>query len=183
MGRALLIVDPQNDFIDGALPVPGARSAMDQLASCIAGGAYQLNIVTCDFHPWEHCSFVDNGGQWPRHCVAHSAGAAIWTNLLEPLNETGAPVHILRKGCHKDREEYSIFQEESGAIALAGLLKGVESVDICGLAGDVCVLNTLRDGIARYGNSFFRVLLDFSPSLDGGLLLSSFCAKEAVCAR
>lgn len=182
MNRAILIVDPQNDFISGSLSVPGASQAMDRLADHLAADNYKLKVVTCDSHPWDHCSFADSGGQWPRHCVAHSTGAAVWPNLLAPLHE-GAPVHFLRKGCQKDREEYSIFQDVSGSLALASLLKGIDAVDICGIAGDVCVLNTLRDGISHYDKDYFRVLMDFSPSLDGGASLSSFCAKESVCVR
>lgn len=187
MNRALLLVDPQHDFVEGALPVPGATKAMELLAAYLRaqGATYALKLVTLDWHPWQHCSFQENGGQWPRHCVAYSQGAVIWQPLLEPLYGHGKPVHCLRKGCRIDRDEYSIFQDESGRIALQALLQKYEisAIDICGLAGDVCVLNTLKDGIDIYGAKFFRAFTEFSPSLDGGTSLASFCAKELPCAR
>lgn len=184
MSRALLLIDPQCDFITGSLPVPGAQAAMDGLAEWLAAnpGLYKLKIATCDFHPWDHCSFTENGGQWPRHCVSHSQGAAIWPALMEPLHGNGQ-LRLLCKGCDKDNEQYSIFQDASGRLALASLLDGVDGVDICGIAGDVCVLNTLMDGKAIYGAPFFRVLKDFSPSLDGGAKLAAYCAEEGICAR
>lgn len=185
MKRALLLVDPQEDFINGSLPVQGAEAAMQQLAVYLPAQEYSLKIVTCDSHPWTHCSFKENGGQWPRHCVSHSHGAAIWPGLIAPLHESPGLVHILPKGIKPDREAYSIFEEEAGNSAIKRLFSevGIEAVDICGIAGDICVLNTLRDGIGIYGNHFFNVLKDFSPSLDGGASLAAFCAKENICAR
>ena len=47
----------------------------------------------------------------------------------------------------------------------------IKQIDICGIAGDVCVLNTLKDGIVLYGKEMFNVLEEFSPSLDGGKAL------------
>lgn len=187
MNKALLIVDPQNDFISGSLPVPGGETAMTNLSRYLKGASqnYALKIVTCDNHPWEHCSFQENGGPWPRHCVSHSQGAAIWPGLLESLYESPGPVKILLKGAKTAKDEYSIFQDESGKLALLGLLDeyAIKGIDICGLAGDVCVLNTLKDGASLFGPGFFTVLPEFSPSLDGGKSLSEFCAKEAICAR
>lgn len=48
---------------------------------------------------------------------------------------------------------------------------GIEKIDICGLAGDVCVADTLRDGIGIFGASKFEVLVQYSPSLDRGVTL------------
>jgi len=185
MPRALLIVDPQYDFINGSLPVPGAEKSMRDLAAHIASsdGAWQLKIVTCDFHPWGHCSFKESGGQWPRHCVAHSRGAAIWPNILEAIFTTAGDSHILAKGENSNKEEYSIFQAAAQKLDTLFAANEIDGVDICGIAGNVCVLNTLKDGVARYGKNMFRVLPQFCPSLDGGGTLADFCQKEQICAR
>ena len=147
--RLLLIVDPQVDFITGSLPVPGAEDAMNALARYIKAhdGYYDARIVTNDWHPLDHCSFKPNGGQWPVHCVQHSEGAATWWPLLEALYSTQGAVEFLTKGDDKDREEYSIMQNQDSGGFLTWLLadgKKYAEVHVCGLAGDVCVLNTLR---------------------------------------
>ena len=84
MKKMLLIVDPQVDFITGTLPVPGAAKAMDALAEYVRahGEDYSVKVVTSDWHPYHHSSFVPEGGQWPRHCVQHSAGAALWQLMV-----------------------------------------------------------------------------------------------------
>lgn len=185
MPKALLIVDPQHDFIDGALPVPGAPEAMTNLARHIAANPYALKIITCDFHPYNHCSFQNLGGQWPAHCIAHSLGASIHPDILTACHTAPNPTHILPKGESASREEYSIWQNPCQARKLSGLLaaSNIDAIDICGIAGDICVLNTLADGLKKLPGTLFQVLGDFTPSLDGGVKLAGLCQKEGICIR
>ncbi|MDE5794291.1 MAG: isochorismatase family protein [Muribaculaceae bacterium] len=175
--RLLLIVDPQIDFITGTLPVPNARPAMDALAEYVDhnGNIYDLICVTCDRHPLRHSSFSDYGGQWPSHCVESSVGAAIWTPLMKALEKHSDTVRFLYKGESLDKDEYSIFLSSKGATEMERLIKvfDIEEIDICGLAGDVCVANTLRDAFRLYPNIRFRILDNYTASLDGGTLLAS----------
>lgn len=182
--NTLLIVDPQIDFIRGALPVPGAQAAMENLAVFMRqnNGAYWQKIITCDNHPWNHISFRECGGEWPRHCVAHSQGAAILPDVLACAHETDGPVFVLPKGAMADKEEYSIYASPMAPI-LSEMLADQDEIHICGIAGDVCVLQTLADGIKKLGAKKFTVLGDFAPSLDGGRALSQFCLREGVCIR
>ena len=182
MNRLLLIIDPQNDFITGALPIKGAEEAMNNLADyiCRNSGKYALKIVTADRHPFFHCSFTDCGGEWPRHCVHDTAGAAIWQALFSPLYETEGAVHFLYKGQCKASEEYSIFRNQEATRIIRDLIENAEidRIDICGLAGDVCVLQSLRDGMESFGADKFNVLTAFSPSIDGGKALSDIIEKH-----
>lgn len=175
MNKMLLVVDPQIDFITGSLPVTGAAQAMDALARYVKerGEDYAVRIVTSDWHPYRHCSFKREGGQWPVHCVQHSAGAALWQPLLEALNESRGGFTLLYKGDSVDRDEYSIMQNGHSASVLLRLITALKIglIDICGLAGNVCVLNTARDLRAVVGSDKLRILEQFSPSLDDGTAL------------
>lgn len=178
MKKMLLIVDPQVDFITGTLPVPSAAEAMDALAEYVRahGEDYSVKVVTSDWHPYHHSSFVPEGGQWPRHCVQHSAGAALWQSLLVALNETIDGFQMLYKGDTINREEYSILQNKRSARLLLELLVDhhIDQIDVCGLAGDVCVLNTCKDLKAMIGERQLHVLSELAPSLDGGKALNEF---------
>ena len=178
MKKLLLIVDPQIDFITGTLPVAGAAKAMDALATYVKeqGNEYTVKIVTADWHPYHHSSFADEGGVWPRHCVQHSVGAAIWESLLVALNESKGGFTLLYKGDSIDKDEYSIMQNNASADILARLIKAlkIEQIDICGLAGDICVLNTAKDLCAISAGMKVNVLEEFSPSLDDGSALREF---------
>ncbi|MDE5833582.1 MAG: isochorismatase family protein [Desulfovibrio sp.] len=176
MNEILLIVDPQIDFITGSLPVPGAEEAIAALSRYILErpDAYARKIVSLDFHPWNHCSFAENGGDWPRHCVAYDGGSSVFPALLNALHSTEGETEFLLKGQSRDADQYSIFMEPANLNKLFPILSEADRIDICGIAGDVCVLNTLRDGVRIFGPEKFRVLREFSPSLDGGKSLDDY---------
>ncbi len=182
--KMLLIIDPQIDFITGSLPVAGAAEAMDALAAYIDthGETYSVKIVTADHHPYNHCSFDRKGGPWPPHCVQHSAGAAIWQSVLEALNTSKGGYTLLYKGNQVNREEYSIMDNADSANVLLRLIAalGVEQIDICGLAGNICVLNTAKDIMQAVGASALRILTDYAPSLDDGSELKTFMRRHGI---
>lgn len=184
MNKLLLIVDPQIDFISGSLAVNGASQAMDALADYIRqfDGMYTYKAISTDWHPYNHCSFEKQGGPWPLHCVQNSIGAAIYPNLIEPLFNTKGPSKVLMKGTNAKTEEYSIFknQASAGHLKLIVKLKDINQIDICGIAGDYCVLDTLKDGIQIYGKNMFNVLLPYCASIDGGTALSQFLKTERI---
>lgn len=173
-----MIVDPQVDFVSGALPVPEAEKAMENLALYIneRGREYAVIVITADSHPYNHSSFSDCGGQWQRHCVSDSIGAAILPGIFDSAYSAGIPVVVMHKGEDATKEEYSVFQAPGTKERIAGLIEryGISGIDICGLAGDFCVLSTLADALSLFPELRYRVLVSFSPSLDGGEKLTKF---------
>lgn len=185
MNKMLLLVDPQMDFISGSLPVPQAASKMRDLARYVHQNAqeYKIKVVTADWHPYDHCSFKEKGGPWPMHCVQNTVGAAIHPELFYALNQTVGQVELLYKGNLRDKEEYSVFQNSDSSLRLAVLLDQfeIECIEICGIAGDICVLNTLRDGLSLYKDLRFNVLTEFCPSLDGGVSIMRMAQSLIAC--
>ena len=189
--KMLIVVDPQIDFISGSLPVPGAAEAMNQLADYVKanGDDYALMVVTNDWHPYDHCSFAPNGGPWPVHCVQNSEGAATYWPLLEALYQSETETLFLQKGDLRHREEYSIVQNTGAREFFENTLDNslladadcqYQHVDVCGIAGDVCVLNTLRDLLPIVGTDRLRALTRFAPSLDGGKALQAFIDENGI---
>ena len=173
--KVLLLVDCQYDFINGSLAVPEAEPKMDALARYVEehGGEYSTIIATVDWHPDTHCSFVKNGGEWPQHCIMHSHGAAIYQPLLESIIKHQSPI-VLKKGTEEGREEYSIFKNIESAEILSAWVgsRDTEQIDVCGIAGDICVLNTVKDGLRAFPSIRFNVIKNFTPSLDSGKALT-----------
>lgn len=180
--RMLLIVDPQVDFVDGSLPVPGGFEAMTALGEYLKEHPerYSLIVVTADMHPTDHCSFDVNGGSWPVHCVAGTPGAEMMPELSSAVAEYKAPNVLIGKGERADTEEYSVFTSRRNTEHLVQLVRkyGIEEIEVAGLAGDYCVLATLSDGINIFGHDFFRLLRQFSPSIDGGKRLEAFAREN-----
>ena len=107
-------------------------------------------FATRDWHPPDHCSFVGQGGPWPPHCVAGSAGARFADDLALPEDVT-----IISKDTGREQNTYSGFEDTDLGARLRRL--GVRRLFIGGLATDYCVLNTVRDAL-RLGFGVF--LLD-----------------------
>lgn len=182
--RLLLIIDPQIDFISGTLPVPNAGEVMAELARYVAnqGSDYTAIVATTDWHPYHHMSFASENGPWPVHCVQNSTGAALPDDLIAACSNSGCPFVVLRKGNSADREEYSIMQNAASAALLDEIIgkEGITEIHVCGLAGNICVLNTLRDLVGKYGKAMLRVLADYAPSLDDGTELAQYLSENGI---
>ena len=50
----------------------------------------------------------------------------------------------------------------------------ISVVDTCGIAGDYCVLETIKDGLMEFPNTEFHVLKECVASIDGGDTLNKF---------
>ena len=166
--RSLIIVDIQNDFVTGgSLEVPGGEQIIP-LANQISK-KFDLVVATQDWHPQDHKSFASShegkrpfdkiqlGGieqvLWPDHCVQGSPGAELHASLN--LNRVEA---IFRKGMDPEIDSYSAFYDNGHKklTGLAGYLKsrGVQSVYICGLAGDYCVFYSAKDALKEGFKTF-----------------------------
>lgn len=173
MNKMLLEIDQEEDFLDGGkLGVNGARKIADSHVEYVAqnGGKYALIVATVDFHSPDHCSFKENGGQWPAHCIQHSVGAAIYEPLLMTIHKKSVFFEILTKGTDDNHEEYSIFKNEKSCAKLIELVKkfNIEEIDVAGIALNYCVLDTVKDGLRMLPNVKFRILKDFCPAIPDG---------------
>jgi nicotinamidase/pyrazinamidase len=166
MGRALVIVDVQNDFCEGgSLAVAGGAAVASAISSALRGdtrpddrrsaeevqligswgGHWDHVVATMDHHvdPGAHFGdppdFVDS---WPVHCVAGTSGA-----LFHPELDTTRIEAVFRKG--ERAAAYSGFEGHAGDIGLAAWLRGhgVDQVDVVGIATDHCVRATALDAI------------------------------------
>jgi len=159
--KALIIVDVQNDFMpDGSLAVPDGDAIVPVINRI--SGKFDLVVATQDWHPPEHKSFASNhkGRQpfetidlngisqtlWPDHCVQGTPGADFHPGL-----DTRPVEAIFRKGINPEIDSYSGFYDNQHlkSTGLAGYLreKDVTEVYGCGLAGDICVYDTLNDAL------------------------------------
>jgi nicotinamidase/pyrazinamidase len=144
-GDALLIVDVQRDFLPGgALGVAGGNEIVAPLNAYIAAfAAKRLPIfMTRDWHPANHCSFKDQGGPWPPHCVRDTPGAD-WADGLTIVPEA----RIVSKATEAAVEAYSGFSGTSLLVVLRDL--NVRRLFVGGLATDYCVHDTVLDARAH----------------------------------
>ncbi|WP_194824990.1 isochorismatase family protein [Nocardia sp. XZ_19_231] len=163
MSRALIIVDVQNDFCEGgAVAVAGGAALAERISEHLRTSTYAAVTATRDFHidPGAHFSenpdFVDT---WPPHCRIDTPGADFHPNL-----DTTSIDEVFFKGAYA--AAYSGFQGATkDGTDLADWLRtrGIDTVDVCGIATDHCVRATALD--ARTAGFDTRVLLDLSAGV------------------
>ena len=153
---AIIVVDMLYDFIDGSLACKGADSAVAQTRKLILqktdvdeidkdGICDTVPVVFIrDHHPANHCSFKENGGIWPVHCVAGTRGGDIHEDLREFVCEE----LTFDKGADPACEQYSGSEGVNcGGQSLVEVLEllGVSEVLVCGIATEFCVYQTASD--------------------------------------
>lgn len=162
--RALVVVDVQNDFVEGgSLAVTGGRAVASRITAHLASHAddYAAVVGSRDWHDADS----SNGGHfhepgtdpdfvttWPAHCVSSTSGS----DYAPELSDRHITHHV-RKGMGVPA--YSAFEgvTDDGR-RLADLLRdlGVSDLDVVGIATDYCVRATALD--ARAAGFGVRVL-------------------------
>jgi nicotinamidase/pyrazinamidase len=165
MTRALIVVDVQNDFCEGgSLAVAGGAAVAAAISAHIPTAGYDHVVATRDHHidPGahfaEHPDFLET---WPAHCVVGTDGVE-----LHPALDRTPLEAVFDKGEHQ--AAYSGFEGSSDGVPLADWLRerGVDAVDVVGLATDHCVRATALDAV---GNGFAtRVLLPLTAGVTDG---------------
>jgi len=164
--RALVIVDVQNDFCEGgSLAVEGGAAIATAISSYLAaeGASYGHVVASRDYHvdPGAHFSAEpDFRTSWPPHCVAGTVGAE-----FHPAFDISRVETVFSKGAHA--AAYSGFEgtDEAGTPLVTWLReRGVEELDVVGIATDYCVRATALDA-AQQGFAT-RVLLGLTEGVD-----------------
>ncbi|WP_149259450.1 isochorismatase family protein [Actinomadura sp. K4S16] len=147
--KALIIVDVQNDFCEGgSLAVAGGAAVATAISEYVAAhrSEYAHIVATRDFHldPGGHFSAEpDFADTWPPHCVIGTPGADFHPNLaLAPIEA------VFSKG--RETAAYSGFEgfsDDETTLADWLAARGVDSVDVVGIATDHCVRATAVDAV------------------------------------
>ncbi|MBR1796943.1 MAG: cysteine hydrolase [Clostridiales bacterium] len=130
MGRLLVVVDMQNDFVDGALGFEDAGDVIDGIASRIREykEAGDEVVYTLDTH-YENYSDTQEGRNLPvPHCIKGTDGH----KLVPALEE-------LLKDC-------LCFEKPTfGSLKLANYINSNEDkyevIEVCGLVSNICVIS------------------------------------------
>lgn len=118
--------------------------------------SYDVVVASTDWHvdPGSHfASEPDFVTTWPAHCVVGTSGAQLQSLLTEDAVDA-----VVRKGGHT--AAYSAFEGTVEGTPLADWLRdrGIDELDVCGIATDHCVRASVLD--ARAAGLLVRVLLD-----------------------
>lgn len=133
MSRMLVVVDMQNDFIDGALGTREAQEivpyVVEKIKAC--GAAGERIVFTMDTHGDDYTDTQEGRNLPVPHCIKGSKGWEICDGIKAAV----------------DLEKYKIYEKgafgsDKFAMDLAhGAYKDVTEIEFVGLCTDICVIS------------------------------------------
>ena len=125
MRKLLLVIDMQNDFIDGALGTPEAEAIVEAVKAKIRTYPPEAVIATMDTHGRDYLS-TQEGRMLPvEHCIRDTDGWKLRPDIAELLTEA------------------AIYEKPTfGSVRMAEeirAMRGVEEIEMIGLCTDICV--------------------------------------------
>ncbi len=144
--KALVVVDYQADFVNGALGFAGAELLepiiSDKIAKCRSDGGQV--IFTLDTHGENYLETAEGKKLPVMHCVDGTAGHMLYGRIAECVEES----------------DIVIKKPSFGSLELADLLKkcGFDEVELCGLVTDICVVSNAI--IAKAALPESRIVVD-----------------------
>lgn len=127
----LLVIDMQNDFVDGALGTPEAAAIVDAVAEYARtfGGTV---VFTRDTHGPDYLQTQEGKNLPVTHCVAGTPGWELAPALVEVQQGLDAPVF--------DKPTFGSTELASWLVA-RNAERAIDSIELCGLCTDICVVS------------------------------------------
>jgi len=170
MRNALIVVDVQQDFVEGgSLGVQGGLAVAAHIAQHVRHfkEQYQYVVASRDYHenaPDHISANPDYQNTWPPHCMAGTPGAAFVPTIQNLVREKLIQDVVL-KG--RDHAAYSAFDgyDRRGHPLLEVLREHrIDHIDVCGIATDYCVRASALD--ARKNEFQVRVLVNLCAAVN-----------------
>ena len=127
MQKAIVVIDMQNDFVDGALGTQEAQAMLPRMVEKLAAARAEGTalVFTMDTHGADYLT-TQEGKKLPvEHCIRGTAGWQI-ADALQPFV----------------REAAAILEKPTfGATALPAALAAYDEIEFVGLCTDICVIS------------------------------------------
>lgn len=139
MKRLLIVVDYQNDFVDGALGFPGAELLAEPIAAKIA--AYRANadeiVFTFDTHGRDYLETQEGRNLPVAHCIEGTSGHELYgeiASLMHPADE------VFGKPSFGSAELFEWLRVAQNVAAELGN-PPFGSIELVGLVSNICVIS------------------------------------------
>ena len=129
MKKLLIVVDMQNDFVDGALGTPEAQAIVPNVVNKIQSWDGDI-FCTQDTHSDDYLSTREGKYLPVAHCVEGTDGHKINEKVFEEL-------------CKHSRHMVTLNKYTFGSTALPEIIRplGYDYIEIIGLCTDICVVS------------------------------------------
>ena len=151
--KVLVVVDMQKDFVDGALGSAEAQAIVPNVAAKVKEYTEMedgLVVYTRDTHLADYANTREGKYLPVPHCIYKTKG---WEIVPEVLSDQEKVVAIFNKWTFG----YSEIAEKIDCIAYRDFGQEIDSIEICGLCTDICVVSNALILKASFPNIPFMV--------------------------
>ena len=137
--KILIVVDMQNDFVDGALGTAEAASIVGNVVTRIENSVSELILFTKDTHQDDYLSTPEGKKLPVPHCIEGTEGWQINEAVLNAWRNNGNTIKI------SNLPEHTFTKPVFGSTELVDYLKSrmgdITEIEILGLCTDICVIS------------------------------------------
>lgn len=162
--KLLIVVDYQNDFVNGSLGFAGAEKLEKGIIEKIE--EYDRVIYTLDTHKSDYLETLEGTKLPVKHCIKGTNGHMLYGKVANHLSKAEA-----------------IFEKDTfPSLELANYLKKhpADIVEVCGLVSNICVLSNVIMIKAALPNAKIIVNKNLTDSFDKKLNAETFDILEGL---
>lgn len=171
----LIVIDMQNDFIDGPLGTPEARVMTPHLAEFIKNFKGHI-LATMDTHKDNYLETLEGKKLPVKHCIMATEGWNINNSIMHALMTNEGFMEFIHK---------PTFGSFALIDKVADILKDIDTIKICGLCTDICVASNALILRAAFPDTPIFVLEDLCAGVtpeshEAALTTMKMCQIEVI---
>lgn len=136
--KALVIVDMQNDFLDGVLGNERCLATVPEVVNLIKDSDYSALVITQDTH-FENYLSTQEGRKLPvAHCIKGTDGWSLNASVQKAID---------LRGTNRDASIFVMQKTTFGGLSLIDILRdeltGYDEIHFCGVCTGICVISNV----------------------------------------
>ena len=147
--KLLIVIDMQNDFIDGALGTEEAQGIVENVVNKIKENKDNQIFVTYDTHNEDYFNTLEGKKLPVEHCIHKTKGWQLNDEVENVLEECKNVDRIL-----KPTFGYTLWENR---IRMLMNLNDIKEIEICGLCTDICVVSNALILRAMFPNVIIKI--------------------------
>ena len=139
--KALIVIDMQNDFIDGSLGSEQAKAIVPNVVNKINSWDDKI-IATQDTHQMNYLSTFEGQRLPVEHCISSTSGWFMNADIYDALSK---------------KQNYTMLKKPTfGSLSIPQYITDCDEIEICGLCTDICVISNALILRAAYPNKVIK---------------------------
>ena len=137
--KILIVVDMQNDFIDGALGTQEAAAIVDNVVTRIKNSQNELILFTMDTHQEDYLNTAEGRKLPVPHCIQGTNGWQVNQRILDAWRNNANTIKV------PQLQENTFNKPVFGSVDLVNFLQSrvsdITEIEILGVCTDICVIS------------------------------------------